>query len=123
MDLVYALSLDVEYNLFWKLNPKKLSYFVEAHKIKMKNQDFLNYSLGGYIKMGTASLLNKQNKYPSKPFLDDIDKSKEKTIEETQNEWMLKLKAWATIHNANLKKQKSNVNTTVENTDNINNTQ
>lgn len=47
--LPMALSIDVEWELFWHLNPKKINPFIEAHKKKLKEIDNLIHSwIGTY---------------------------------------------------------------------------
>lgn len=47
--LPMALSIDVEWELFWHLNPKKLSPFIEGHKKKLKEIDSLIHTwIGTY---------------------------------------------------------------------------
>lgn len=45
--LPMSLSIDVEWELFWHLNPKKLAPFIEAHKKKLKEIDSLIHSWVG----------------------------------------------------------------------------
>lgn len=49
-----ALAIDVPYDLFWHLTPKKLSYFFKAHELKMEEQDTFDWRLGMYINNAVA---------------------------------------------------------------------
>lgn len=63
-----ALMMGVDYDLFWTLNPKSLSPFVKAFDLKQKYDDTLAWKQGAYIKVAIASALDKNAKYPEKPF-------------------------------------------------------
>ena len=87
--------MDIPYNLFWRLNPKKLKPFQEAYRIKQKNRDeemwaFCgNYVLSAVI-TAVDSCLNGQkarSKYIEKPLLKDrLNDEKEMTEEELQRQ-------------------------------------
>lgn len=104
------MSIGVEYNTFWHLNPNKLKLFSEAEQLKIKGQDFMNYMLGLYIRTAVASVLDNKAKYPKKPYFDNIDKEIEKQKFD-DDLFMSQLKSWADKHNANIRaKKKLNVN-------------
>ena len=44
-----ALAIDVPYDLFWHLNPKKLECFKSAHAIKKRMKDEEMYLMGIYV--------------------------------------------------------------------------
>lgn len=44
-----ALAIGVDYNLFWSLNPKRLKPFLEANKLKLKQQNEFMWLQGMYI--------------------------------------------------------------------------
>ena len=67
-----ALAIGVDYELFWVLNPKSLSPFVKAFNLKQKQDDFMAWQYGKYVKMAIVSSLDKNTKYPTKPFLDSV---------------------------------------------------
>lgn len=98
------MSINVDYNTFWELNPKKLSLFVEAEKIKIKNQDNMNYMLGHYIRMAIASTLSNKAKYPKEPFMIASEKYQNQKFDEDL--FMAQLKQWADKHNENIRKNK-----------------
>lgn len=67
-----ALSIGVDYDLFWRLTPRKLLTFIEAHKLKMqKERDFQNevaWLHGIYVNRAIASAFSEKVKYPETPF-------------------------------------------------------
>jgi hypothetical protein len=67
--------MGVDYELFWKLNPKSLSPFVKAFSLKQKYQDTMAWQSGQYIKLAITSSFNKESKYPNKPFM-SVEKEK-----------------------------------------------
>jgi len=64
-----ALMIGVDYELFWTLNPKSLSPFIEAFRLCEELQDSHSWKLGAYIKMAITSSMSKNSKYPEKPLL------------------------------------------------------
>lgn len=87
----YALSIGVDYNLFWHLTPKKLKAFYKAEEMKQKKQDTEMWFMGRYVvnallcTICNSSLFRKKGsepfEYPQHPFLYD-----ETEHEEVQNE-------------------------------------
>jgi hypothetical protein len=59
--------IGVDYDLFWKLNPKSLEPFIKAFSLKQKYDDTVAWYSGMYVKMAIASSFNKSAKYPSVP--------------------------------------------------------
>ena len=59
--------IGVDYDLFWKLNPKSLIPFTKAFSLRQKYDDTIAWQNGLYIKMAIASSFNKQAKYPDHP--------------------------------------------------------
>jgi hypothetical protein len=59
--------IGVDYDLFWKLNPKSLEPFIKAFSLKQKYDDTVAWYSGMYVKMAIASSFNKNAKYPNIP--------------------------------------------------------
>ena len=63
--------MHVPYELFWKLNPKKLEPFIKAAEMEQRAQQArLNLTAwvnGVYVQHAVASCFAKNAKYPSKP--------------------------------------------------------
>jgi hypothetical protein len=78
--------------------------FNEAEKIKIQNQDFMNYILGLYIRIGTMSVLDNKVKYPAEPMLKNMNKSQSFD----DDLFMAQLKSYAEIHNKNIRNKKKN---------------
>jgi len=74
-----ALMIGVDYDLFWVLNPKSLSPFIKAFRLKQEYDDVVSWRNGMYIKLAITSSFNKNSKYPEHPLL-----SKPKIKEESQ---------------------------------------
>ncbi len=77
--------IGVDYDLFWTLNPKSLTPFVKAFRLKNKREDYMMWSLGLYIRSAIASNFNKSAKYPQKPF---SDSKEENTAEKMKERFM-----------------------------------
>lgn len=60
--------IGVDYDLFWTLNPKSLSPFIKAFKLRREYDSTLAWELGAYVKMAITSSFNKGSKYPTAPF-------------------------------------------------------
>lgn len=69
-----ALSIGVDYGLFWELNPKSLEPFVKAFSLSQENIDRNNWLQGMYIKMAIVSSMDKKTNYPTKPFSEKASK-------------------------------------------------
>lgn len=81
-----ALQLNVDYHLFWTLNPKKLQPFITANqeqkKQKMEHANFKAWLNGIYTTYSIAAVMGENSKYPEKPLhlfseKDDLDQRKE----------------------------------------------
>lgn len=87
-----ALSIGVDYNLFWHLNITKLKPFYVAHELiqkrEMKELEISAYIYGIYTKYGVACGMNNKNKFPDKPinFFKENEETKELTEEEIQRQ-------------------------------------
>lgn len=84
-----ALTIDVPYELFWHLNPKKLKPFYTAFENKRKLRDeenwfvWGNYAMSAFITIVSNVLSkNSQAKYVEKPLYKMIETQKELTEEE-----------------------------------------
>lgn len=94
--LPQALSIGIDYNLFWTLNPAKLKPFVESERIRRKNQlDDMNYNawLHGYYNMLAigGAMNGKEYPYPKQP----IVKEQEKDIVSERKAKAIEFEAWA----------------------------
>lgn len=85
MYLPSALMYGVPWDVFWKLNPKKLKIFernyekgIEIQQARMNLNAWLN---GLYVQNAVASVFSKSARYPKKPF-DMFKPLKPKTAEE-----------------------------------------
>lgn len=82
--LPYALAIDVPYEVFWKINPRILDSFIEAHRIKRKKEDELQWTNGQYMLNALIVALDKAfngqkavSEYLEKPLYADILSSPE----------------------------------------------
>ena len=64
--------IGVDYDLFWRLNPKTLSPFIKAFDLSKKYQDEMCWTMGRYIQLAVGSTLSKECKYPNHPFLSGV---------------------------------------------------
>jgi len=80
--------IGVEYDLFWRLNPKSLTPFSKAFSLKSKYEDSLAWTQGVYIQRAIASCLDKKSKYPDKPFLEKKVESKPMSTEELKKKML-----------------------------------
>lgn len=78
--LPLALLIGVDYDLFWRLNPKTLVPFHKAFFLKQQYDDTLAWSHGLYIRQAVSSVLSKTAKYPEKAML--VDRTSEESTEE-----------------------------------------
>lgn len=98
--------MGVPYELFWKLNPKKLESFEKAHDLKLKHDNESAWLNGFYGAMAIASCLSKKAKYPTKP-IDFKNEQNEIDQEEKNKIDSLRFSAWAQVFNEKFKaKQK-----------------
>ena len=63
--LPQALSIDIDYTVFWTLSPKKLEPFLESHKMKQTQQNKLAWLNGIYVNHAISAAFSKNHKYPS----------------------------------------------------------
>ncbi len=67
----HALSYGCPYDLFWKLNPRKLEPFRDKRKIEIKAKfeelDFLAWKIGAYNIDSMGMWWGKNPKYPDSP--------------------------------------------------------
>ena len=88
-----ALMMGVDYDLFWKLNPKSLAPFVKAFEMKWKHQDEINHQLGIYIQLAVASCLDgKKVQYPKNPFSQKLAVKRDMTAEEIKEKMLSRMK-------------------------------
>jgi len=100
-DLIYklwlpqSLIMEVDYELFWRLNPKKLEPFKEAFKQKKEEETALmNYSAwlhGIYVGKAIGSNFNKNVDYPNKPL--DLTAKNEMSIGQKLELWAISVNA------------------------------
>jgi len=95
--------IGVDYDLFWTLNPKSLSPFIKAFKLRQEYDDAMAWNLGRYIQSAIGSVLSKSGKYPSKPF-SSTPQAKEMTPDEIKQRVMNQMK----LINARFGKEESN---------------
>lgn len=88
--LPQALSIGVDYNVFWNLSPKRLEPFFKAQKQIEERLNKNNWILGIYIQKSIASAFSKNNKYPDQPI--DIFGNTSLSDEE-------RFEMWATVAN------------------------
>lgn len=76
-----ALSIGVDYELFWDLDPDTLQPFVKAFTLSQEHKDLEAWRLGHYMQFAVGSMLSKDVQYPDKPF--SYDGYEEELDEET----------------------------------------
>ena len=63
--------MGVPYELFWKLNPKKLEPFAKKHELETKarreRDNLMAWMIGIYHQEALAAGFGKSHKYPDKP--------------------------------------------------------
>jgi len=102
--LPQALTIGVDYDLFWSLNPRKLQAFVKSFKMKQKiKAEYINYQTwlqGIYFGRALVATLDKNQEYFEEPI--GFQKIKE---QKSQEELMaMKFEAWAIAFNQSLEK-------------------
>lgn len=65
--LPQALSIDVGYETFWMLSPRRLVPFFQCHKMKQNQQNKMAWLHGIYVQHAIAAVLSKNSKYPTEP--------------------------------------------------------
>lgn len=102
--LPQALTIGVDYNLFWSLNPRKIQAFVKSFKMKQKiKAEYINYQTwlqGIYFGRALVATLDKNQEYFEEPIgFQKIKKQK------SQEELMaMKFEAWSIAFNQSLEK-------------------
>lgn len=99
------------YELFFKLNPKKLNPFVKAQESKVKYEyeriDYEAWLNGLYVRLATASVLSKDVKYPNKPlFLSEKDQLEGQQENSKEQAFKAKFEAWSKTFNKQIKNNK-----------------
>jgi hypothetical protein len=101
-DLIYkvwlpqAIVMKVPYELFGKLNPKKLEPFRDALQITQDEARASLWLQGLYFKIAVVSALNKDVEYPDKPI--DLTAKKENSGLNLDNKALM-FSAWADVFN------------------------
>lgn len=117
-----ALSIGIEWNLFWSLNPKKLEPFAKAHKKRVKEQDAMIHSwIGSYgisaLIFAISKCFNKSSQYEyiKEPIYSKNDISEKEDLPLTEEEkkakteqLFMKLKIMGLNHSRNNKKEVEN---------------
>jgi len=60
--------IGVDYDLFWRLNPKSLSPFIKAFTLSRERESYTSWEIGKYVQIAIASAFNTKTKYPEQPF-------------------------------------------------------
>jgi hypothetical protein len=105
MWLPEAMSIGVDYSIFWKLNPKKLEAFAKAYRKRIENEmklkrEEINFSAwlsGMYFGEMASSLLSKKHRYPKAPHPLEPP-TEQQRFERAKN----KMLSWANKVNANI---------------------
>ena len=102
--LPQALTIGVDYDLFWSLNPRKLQAFVKSFKMKQKiKTEYINFQTwlqGIYFGKALVASLDKNQEYFEEPI--DFQKIKE---QKSQEELMaMRFEAWSIAFNQSLEK-------------------
>ena len=102
-----ALSIGVDYDLFWVLNPKSLQPFVKAFSLKQQYDDAVAWNIGRYVQQAISSNFAKNFKYPNKPMLADAGETVEapEKKEMAMNEIKRRVLAHVAMINANKKRK------------------
>ena len=91
--------LGVDYDLFWRLTPKRFLPFIKAYEDKEKREieknNYLFWINGIYVSHAVANVLAENTKYPDKPF----PLFENKDIEESKAEEAELFDAYAAIFN------------------------
>lgn len=93
-----ALAIDVPYDLFWHLNPKKLECFKSAHAIKKRMKDEEMYLMGIYVTRAVGVAVEHClcgdkaiSEYFKTPILSKKDENAEELTEERKLEFQKQL--------------------------------
>lgn len=104
-----ALSIGVDYDLFWTLNPKSLQPFDKAFFIRQQQNDTMAWLIGRYVQDAIGSAMNPKHKYPSEPYMSksDVESAKRKQDDRmSQEEIKRRVMAHVALINADKKKKK-----------------
>lgn len=104
--LPQALSIGVDYNVFWTLTPEKLEPFIKVFKEREEREaesfqiesNFQAWLQGVYITKAISACFGKNVKYPSEPI-------RLKDEEVKPIETVSKFEAWATAFNQQIDKK------------------
>lgn len=104
--LKLALKVGVSYDIFWRLNPRKLKPFIEVYSEKVQEEirvkDYDAWLQGLYIQKAVASVLNGgKAKYPQKP----LGEEELLTPEEVEERKRIRFEAGLKIFNKKFQKQ------------------
>lgn len=72
--------IGVDYDLFWRLNPKTLKPFIKAFSLRQQYDDTLIWTQGKYIQLAIASTLDKKAKYPTVPFSQIVETPEDRML-------------------------------------------
>lgn len=104
------MVIGIDYELFWRLNPKKMEAFEEAFIKRTKlnqQQDNVNAWLNGiYMSYAIASCFGKNSQYPSEPinvYNDEMSQQERLKMEAE------KFEAYAIAFNNEFRKKNENV--------------
>lgn len=102
--LPQALTIGVDYDLFWSLNPRKLQPFVKSFEMKQKIEtEYINFQTwlqGIYFGRALVASLDKKQEYFNEPI--NFEKNKKR---KSQEELMaMKFEAWSIAFNQSLEK-------------------
>lgn len=111
------MAIGVPYELFGKLNPKKLEPFRDAFKITQDEARANLWLQGLYFKMAVVSAFNKEVEYPDKPLDLTANKpannstpsSPTPSASEIENK-SIRFSAWADVFNENFIKEHPEAN-------------
>lgn len=110
MILPEALCWNIDYDLFWRLNPKTLKPFGNAYRLKQeRDYDSDNrkaWMSGLYVARAIAANFGKGKKYPEKP-IEFYQKDSEGHLVQTEEDKARmdaeRFEAWAIAFNAKMK--------------------
>lgn len=80
--------MGVGYDLFWTLNPKTLSPFIKAFRLRQEYDDLQAWRIGGYVRAAIGSAFGKNNKYPEKPLTHKSNEVEEMPMEVIKNKFL-----------------------------------
>lgn len=93
--------MGVQYDLFWRLNPRRLKPFLKSYELRIENKrDMVNFHAwinNLYMGQMIASMFNKGEKYFEEPI--DLNVKEEKIDEPKVNPEAVKFSAMAMMFN------------------------